>query len=61
MLLFFLRRVCVLTCFATLFFMLSSPVHADLTTARIAVQSRQFQLALAQAEILPRPIPSTAP
>ena len=52
MLLFFLRRVCVLTCFATLFFMLSSPLHADLTTARIAVQSRQFQLALAQAENL---------
>ena len=52
MLLFFLRRVCVLTCFATLFFMLSSPLHADLTTARIALQSRQFQLALAQAENL---------
>jgi hypothetical protein len=52
MLLFFLRRVCVLTSFATLFFMLSSPLRADLTTARIALQSRQFQLALAQAENL---------
>ena len=52
MLLFFLRRVCVLTYFATLFFMLSSPLLADLTTARIALQSRKFKLALAQAENL---------
>ena len=52
MLLVFLRRVCVLTSFATLFFMLYSPLRADLTTARIALQSRQFHLALAQAENL---------
>jgi hypothetical protein len=52
MLLVFLRCVCVLTSFATLFFMLSSPLRADLPTARIALQSRQFQLALAQAENL---------
>jgi len=52
MLLFFLSRVCVLTYFATLFFMLSSPLLADLTTARIALQSRKFKLALAQAENL---------
>jgi hypothetical protein len=52
MLLVFLRCVCVLTSFATLFFMLSSPLRADLTTARIALQSRQFHLALAQAENL---------
>ena len=52
MLLFFLRRVCVLTSFATLFFILSSPLRADLTTALIALQSRQFQLALVQAENL---------
>jgi hypothetical protein len=45
MLLVFLRRVCVLTSFATLFFMLSSTLRADLTTARIALQSRQFHLA----------------
>ena len=32
--------------------MLSSPLRADLTTARIALQSRQFELALAQAENL---------
>ena len=32
--------------------MLSSPLRADLTTARIALQSRQFELALAQAEYL---------
>ena len=48
MLLFFLCRVCVLTSFATLGFMLSSPLRADLPTARIALQSRQFQLALAK-------------
>ena len=52
MLLLYLRRVCVLTSFATLFFMLSSPLRADLTKARIALKSRQFQLALAQAENL---------
>jgi len=52
MLLLYLRRVCVLTSFATLFFMLSSPLRADLTKARIALQSRQFQLALVQAENL---------
>jgi hypothetical protein len=38
MLLAYLRRVCVLTSFATLFFLLSSPLRADLTTARIALQ-----------------------
>ena len=52
MMIFFVRRVCVLTSFATLFLMLSSPLHADLTTARITLQTRQFMLALAQAENL---------
>ena len=52
MMLCLLRRVCVLTFFATLFFMLSFPLHADLTTARIALQTKQFELALAQAEKL---------
>ena len=61
MLLFFLCRVCVLTSFATLGFMLPSPLRADLPTARIALQSRQFHLALAQAENLAATIPSTAP
>ena len=44
-----LRRCCVATIFATVVCMLSSPLLADLTTARIALQTRQFELALAQA------------
>ena len=47
-----LRRCCVVTIFATVVCMLSSPLLADLTTARIALQTRQFELALAQAEDL---------
>ena len=47
-----LRRCCVVTIFATVVCMLSSPLLADLTTARIALQTRQFMLALAQAENL---------
>ena len=47
-----LRRCCVVTTFATLFFILSSPLRADLATAHIALQTRQFELALAQAESL---------
>ena len=46
------RRCCVVTIFATVVCMLSSPLLADLTTARIALQTRQFELALAQAEDL---------
>ena len=49
---YFLRRLRVVTSFATLFFMLSSSLRADLTTARIALQTRKFELALAQAEDL---------
>ena len=49
---YFLRRLRVVTSFATLFLMLSSPLRADLTTARIALQTRKFELALAQAEDL---------
>ena len=46
------RRCCVVTIFATVVCMLSSPLLADLITARIALQTRQFELALAQAEDL---------
>jgi len=52
-----LRRLRVVTSFATLFFMLSSSLRADLTTARIALQTRKFELALAQAEDLAVPHP----
>ena len=52
MVLSLLRRCCVVTTFATLFFMLSSPLRADLATARIALQTRQFELALDQAKDL---------
>ena len=47
-----LRRFCVVTTFAAVCCVLSSAVLADLTTARIALQTRQFELALDQAKDL---------
>ena len=57
MMLSLLRRCCVVITFATLFFMLSSPLRADLATARIALQTRQFELALDQAKDLAKTYP----
>jgi hypothetical protein len=47
-----LRRFCVVTTFAAACCVLSSAVLADLTTARIALQTRQFELVLDQAKDL---------
>ena len=56
-----LRRFCVVTTFAAVCCMLSSAVLADLTTARIALQTRQFELAFDMQRILPQLTPLTAP
>ena len=56
-----LRRFCVVTTFAAVCCVLSSAVMADLTTARIALQTRQFELLWTRQKILPQLTPLTAP